>query len=130
VHPEDFDLFGRFSIIPSVQTTHATSDMKWAVDRIGNERIKGAYAYRQLMEQNGWLPNGSDFPVEHINPLYGFHAAVARKDADGYPENGFQMENSLTREQALRAMTIWAAKANFEENEKGSLEPGNLPTLS
>jgi predicted amidohydrolase YtcJ len=126
VHPEDFDLFGRFSVIPSVQTTHATSDMKWAADRIGNERIKGAYAFRQLLEQNGWLPNGSDFPVEHINPLYGFHAGVARKDADGYPENGFQMENSLTREQALRAMTIWAAKANFEENEKGSLEPGKF----
>lgn len=126
VHPDDFDLFGRFSIIPSVQTTHATSDMKWAADRIGKERIKGAYAYRQLLNQIGWLPNGSDFPVEHINPLYGFYAGVARKDLDGYPEDGFQMENSITREQALRAMTIWAAMAGFEENEKGSLEKGKF----
>ncbi len=126
VHKDDFDLFSKYSIIPSVQTTHATSDMKWAVHRIGPHRLKGAYAFRELLEQTGWLPNGSDFPVEHINPLYGYYAAVARKDLEGYPSNGFQMENSLTREQALRAMTIWAAKANFEENEKGSIEPGKF----
>ena len=126
IHPEDFDLFGQYSIIPSIQTTHATSDMIWALDRIGAERLKGAYAYQQLLEQNGWLPNGSDFPVEHINPLYGFYAAFARKNRDGYPEEGFQMENALTREQALRGMTIWAAKAQFEEQEKGSLEPGKF----
>jgi predicted amidohydrolase YtcJ len=126
VNQEDFNLFGRFSVVPSVQTTHATSDMKWAVHRIGEDRMKGAYAYRELLEQNGWLPNGSDFPVEHINPLYGFYAGVARKDPEGYPQGGFQMENALTREQALRAMTIWAAKANFEENEKGSIEAGKF----
>ena len=124
VHPDDFMLFGKYSIVPSVQTTHATSDMKWAVHRIGPERMKGAYAFRDLLDQNGWLPNGSDFPVEHINPLYGFYAGVARKDPEGYPEGGFQMENALTREEALMAMTIWAAKANFEENEKGSIETG------
>ncbi len=126
VHHDDFDLFGKYSVIPSVQTTHATSDMKWAIHRIGSERMKGAYAYKDLLEQIGWLPNGSDFPVEHINPLYGFYAGVARKDLDGYPEGGFQMENSLTREQALRGMTIWAAKAAFEEDEKGSIEPGKF----
>ena len=126
VHPDDFDLFGKYSVIPSVQTTHATSDMKWAIHRIGSERMKGAYAYKDLLEQIGWLPNGSDFPVEHINPLYGFYAGVARKDLEGYPEGGFQMENSLTREQALRGMTIWAAKAAFEEDEKGSIEPGKF----
>ncbi len=126
VHPDDFELFGNYSIIPSVQTIHATSDMKWAIHRIGNERMKGAYAYKDLLEQIGWLPNGSDFPVEHINPLYGFYSAVARKDLDGYPEGGFQMENSLSREQALRGMTIWAAKAAFEEDEKGSIEPGKF----
>ncbi len=126
VHPDDFKLFGKYSIVPSVQTTHATSDMRWAPSRIGQERMHGAYAFRKLLEMTGWLPNGSDFPVEHINPLYGFYAGVARKDLDGYPEGGFQMENSLTREQALRAMTIWAAKANFEEHEKGSLEPGKF----
>jgi predicted amidohydrolase YtcJ len=126
VSPEDLPLFGRYSIVPSVQTTHATSDMQWAVHRLGEARIKNAYAYRLLLEQTGWLPNGSDFPVENINPLYGFYAAVARKDIKGYPGEGFQMENSLTREQALRAMTIWAAKANFEEDEKGSIEPGKF----
>lgn len=126
VHPDDFELFGNYSIVPSVQTIHATSDMKWAIHRIGSERMKGAYAYRDLLEQIGWLPNGSDFPVEHINPLYGFYSAVARKDLDGYPEGGFQMENSLSREQALRGMTIWAAKAAFEEDEKGSIEPGKF----
>jgi predicted amidohydrolase YtcJ len=126
VHPEDFKLFGKYSIIPSVQATHATSDMNWAVHRIGMDRMKGAYALRDLLEQNGWLPNGSDFPVENINPLYGFYAAVARKDTEGFPEGGFQMENALTREQALRAMTIWAAKANFEDYEKGSIEPGKF----
>ena len=126
VHPDDFDLFGQYSIIPSIQTTHATSDMIWAYDRLGTERMKGAYAYQQLLQQNGWLPNGSDFPVERINPLYGFYAAFARKNHDGYPEGGFQMENALTREQAMRGMTIWAAKAQFEENEKGSLEPGKF----
>ena len=124
IHPEDFGLFGKYKIIPSIQTTHATSDMYWAEDRIGPERMKGAYAFKQLLEQNGWLPNGSDFPVEHINPLYGFYAGVARKDHKGYPPEGFQTENALTREQALRAMTVWAAKAAFEEDEKGSLVPG------
>ncbi len=126
VHPEDFSLFRRYNIIPSVQTTHATSDMLWAVDRLGHNRLKNAYAYQKLLQQNGWLPNGSDFPVEPINPLYGFYAGVARKNPEGEPANGFQMENALTREQALRAMTIWAAKAQFEENEKGSIEPGKF----
>ncbi len=122
VHPADFDLFGKYSIIPSIQAIHATSDMLWAIDRVGPERIRGA----QLLQQNGWLPNGSDFPVEPINPLYGFYAAIERKNFDEYPPNGFQMENALTREQALRAMTIWAAKAQFEEHEKGSIEPGKF----
>ena len=129
IHPDDFHLFGEFSIIPSIQTTHATSDMYWAIKRVGPERIKGGYAYAQLLEENGWLPNGSDFPVEHINPLYGFYAAVARKDQSGYPEGGFQPENALSREEALRAMTIWAARAAREEHMKGSIEPGKLADL-
>ncbi|NOY36818.1 MAG: amidohydrolase [Chlorobi bacterium] len=124
VAPGDFHMFGDFSIIPSVQTTHATSDMYWAEDRLGAERIKGAYAYHDLMEQNGWIPNGSDFPVEDINPLLGFYAGIFRQDTSGYPPEGFQTENALTREEALRAMTIWAAKADFEEDLKGSLESG------
>jgi hypothetical protein len=126
IAPDDFELFHRYSIIPSVQATHATSDMYWAVDRLGVYRVKGAYAYRDLMKANGWIANGSDFPVEDINPLFGFYAAVARMDQKGFPEKGFQAENALTREEALRAMTIWAARANFEENEKGSLEAGKF----
>ena len=103
--------------------------MYWAEERLGSERIKGAYAYRQLLEQNGWLPNGSDFPVEQINPLFGFYAGVVRKDQSGFPPEGFQTENAITREQALRAMTIWAARSGFEEDRKGSIEPGKLADL-
>ncbi len=122
--PEDIKMFGEYSIIPSVQPTHATSDMYWAGERLGKDRLKSSYVYKQLLEQNGWLPLGTDFPVENINPMYTFYAAVERKDLKGYPAGGFQPENALTREQALRGMTIWAAKANFEEKEKGSIEPG------
>ena len=124
VDKKDFDLFGKYSIIPSVQPTHATSDMYWAEDRLGKDRLKNAYAYEELLKQNGWLPLGTDFPVEEISPLKTFYAAVARKDSKHFPSNGFQKENALTREQALRGMTIWAAKAAFQENEIGSLEPG------
>ncbi|WP_242928369.1 amidohydrolase [Pontibacter vulgaris] len=126
INPADMAKFGNYSIIPSMQPTHATSDMYWAADRLGTERIKHAYPFKELMQQNGYIPLGSDFPVEDINPFYTFHAAVARQDAKNYPANGFQMENALTREEALRGMTIWAAKANFEENEKGSLEAGKF----
>ncbi|MFT3979043.1 MAG: amidohydrolase [Ferruginibacter sp.] len=124
VDPADFHFFTDNNIVPSVQPTHATSDMYWAADRIGNERIKTAYAYKQLLETNGWIPLGTDFPVEYISPMKTFFAAVVRKDAKGFPAGGFQMENALTREQAIRGMTIWAAKAAFEEKKKGSLEKG------
>ena len=126
IHSDDFQLFRDFSIIPSVQMSHATSDMYWAEDRVGPERIKGAYAYKKLLGQNGWLPNGSDFPVEKINPLFGFFAGFARMDQSGFPDGGWHIENALTREESLRAMTIWAAKSCFEENERGSLEPGKM----
>lgn len=126
VNQNDFNLFGAFAIIPSVQPTHATSDMYWAGDRVGPERVKGAYAYKQLLAQNGWIALGTDFPVEDISPFKTFYAAVVRKDAKGWPEGGYQMENALTREEAMRGMTIWAARSNFEENEKGSLEKGKL----
>jgi predicted amidohydrolase YtcJ len=124
VSPEDLRYFGEYNIIPSVQPTHATSDMYWAAARLGNVRVRYAYAYRQLLAQNGWMPLGTDFPVENINPMYTFYAAVERQDLKGFPSNGFQSENSINRIQALRGMTIWAAKANFEEKEKGSIEPG------
>jgi predicted amidohydrolase YtcJ len=126
INQDDFALFGKYNIIPSVQPTHATSDMYWAGERLGKQREKGAYAFRQLLEQNGWLPLGTDFPVEDISPFKTFYAAVARQDSKGWPEGGYQMENALTREHALRGMTIWAAKSNFEEKEKGSLEAGKF----
>jgi len=122
--PSDINMFGQYSIIPSVQPTHATSDMYWAGSRLGKKRLKTAYAYKQLLDQNGWLPLGTDFPVEDINPIYTFYAAVVRKDLKGFPANGFQPENALSRIEALRGITLWAAKANFEEKEKGSIEVG------
>lgn len=124
IHPEDLDKFAQYSIIPSIQATHATSDMYWADERLGPERIKWAYAFKDLLNQNGWLINGTDFPIENINPLYTFYASVARKDLEGYPEDGFQMENAMSREEALKSMTIWAAMGSFEEDKKGSLEVG------
>lgn len=122
----DFEIFNKFNIIPSVQPTHATSDMIWAKNRLGEHRLKFAYAYQMLLKQNNWLPLGTDFPVEHVSPFYTFYAAVARKDAYGNPTIGFNTDNALTREQALKGMTIWAAKAAFEENEKGSIELGKF----
>jgi predicted amidohydrolase YtcJ len=126
VNSNDFVLFGNYNVIPSVQPTHATSDMYWAGDRLGPERVKGAYAFNDLMKQNGWIPLGTDFPVEDISPFKTFFAAVIRKDDKGWPEGGYQVENALTREDALKGMTIWAAKSNFEESEKGSLEKGKF----
>ncbi len=123
VHPDDFELFRRYSIVPSIQATHATSDMYWAKDRVG-ERLQGGYAYQKLLGKLGWLPNGTDFPVEAIYPLHTFYASVFRTDHAGYPAGGFQTENALSREQSLRSMTIWAARSSFEESVKGSLEPG------
>lgn len=124
VHKEDVPMFGAYTIIPSVQPTHATSDMPWAEIRLGRNRIRRAYAYADLLKENGLLALGTDFPVEEVNPLNTFYAAVFRRDAQGQPENGFQTENALPREQALYGMTLWAALAQFEEEEKGSLTPG------
>lgn len=124
VSPTDFAKFSRFHILPSVQPTHATSDMYWVEDRLGPQRVKGAYAYKELLKQYGKLALGSDFPVEHFNPLYGFHAAVARVDKTGFPKGGFQIENAISREDALRGMTIWAAFSCFQEKKRGSIERG------
>ena len=124
VNENDFHYFSDYSIIPSVQPTHATSDMYWAGDRLGKERLANAYAYKQLLNTNLWMPLGTDFPVEYLSPFKTFYAAVVRRDATGFPAGGFQMDNALSRKQALYGMTAWAAKAAFEEKEKGSLEPG------
>jgi predicted amidohydrolase YtcJ len=126
IHPDDFKLFKEYSIIPSVQPTHATSDMYWAEQRLGPERIKTAYAYKQLLDQNGWMPLGTDFPIENVNPLYTFYAATARKDLKGFPDKGFEPENALTREEALQGITCWAARGSFLEKEIGSIEAGKF----
>lgn len=126
VDKADIAKFATYSIIPSIQATHATSDMYWAADRLGKERVKNAYAFKDLLKQNGVLVNGSDFPVEYVNPIFGFHSAVARQDSKNYPAKGFQMENALTRQEALKAMTIWSAYANFEEKERGTIVPQKM----
>ena len=125
VTPSDYEYFSE-KILPSVQPTHATSDMYWAENRVGTERIKGAYSYKSLLQQSGMVALGTDFPVERVNPMYTFYAAVARKDLENFPENGFRKEEALTREETLKGMTIWAAYSNFEENEKGSIEAGKF----
>ncbi len=125
ITPLDMDYFSK-NIIPSVQPTHATSDMYWAEDRVGGERIKGAYAYKSLLKSAGMIALGTDFPIERVNPMHTFYSATARKDLKNYPEEGYRMEESLSREETLKGMTIWAAYSNFEENEKGSIEVGKF----
>ena len=115
VDAQDFVLYKEYNIIPSIQATHCTSDMPWAEERLGSERVKNAYAYKTLLAQNGWLINGTDFPIEHISPIETFYSSVARK---------YLIENKLTREEALKSMTIWAAKGYFVESRKGSIEIG------
>ncbi|HSM63818.1 MAG TPA: amidohydrolase [Gillisia sp.] len=121
VDSADFKYFSK-NIIPSVQPTHATSDMYWAEDRLGPDRIQGAYAFKKLLDQAGIVALGTDFPVEEVSPFYTFYAAVARKDLQNYPEGGYKMDQALSREETLKGMTVWAAYANFEEKEKGSIE--------
>lgn len=115
VNPQDLALYKEYSVIPSIQATHCTSDMPWAEERLGSERVKNAYAYKSLLEQNGWLINGTDFPIEHISPLKTFYSSVARE---------YLTDNKLSREEALKSMTIWAAKGYFAESRKGSIEIG------
>ncbi|MDT0688709.1 amidohydrolase [Salegentibacter sp. F188] len=125
IDEEDFKYFSK-NIIPSVQPTHATSDMYWAEERLGKERLEGAYAYKKLLDQAGIIALGTDFPVEEVSPFLTFYAAVSRRDTKNYPEEGFMANEALSREETLRGMTIWAAFSNFEEDEKGSIEKGKL----
>tara|TARA_B100000809_G_C15108654_1_gene519714 strand:- start:465 stop:2096 length:1632 start_codon:yes stop_codon:yes gene_type:complete len=125
VTTSDFSYFSK-KILPSIQPTHATSDMYWAEDRVGSERIKGAYSYKTLLKKSGLVALGTDFPIERVNPMYTFYAAVARKDLENYPGEGYRIEEGLTREETLKGMTIWAAYSNFEEDEKGSIEIGKF----
>jgi len=151
--PPDILRFKKLGIIPSMQPTHCTSDMRWAEARLGSSRIRGAYAWRSLLDDGNIIPGGSDFPVESPNPLLGFYAAITRQDQDGIPRNaedvarsfqlssdgikdssaflnGWYANQKMTREEALRAFTIWGAYAEFAEHEKGSIEKGKLADLT
>jgi len=123
VHPNDIKYFKESGIIPSVQPTHAVSDMRFVENRIGSEREKWAYAYKSLLNTNGIIAIGTDFPVEDINPFNTIEAAVNRKNPAGDPQGGYLKNEALTLDECLRGMTLWAAMASFEENEQGSLEP-------
>jgi predicted amidohydrolase YtcJ len=126
VSKKDMAQFGAHHVIPSIQPTHATSDMYWAGERLGRNRIRRAYAYKQLLEQLGMVALGTDFPVEDVDPRKTMHSATARKDAQGYPEGGFQMENALSPIQAMRGMTQWVALTQFQEESLGTIEAGKL----
>mgnify|MGYP005851455233 CR=1 FL=1 len=120
------ELFQRYSVIPVMQATHATSDMRWAAERLGDVRIRGAYAWRRFLSMGLPVPNGSDFPVESPNPLWGFYAAITRQDHDGWPDGGWQPDQRMTRQEALRSWTLDGAYAAFEEHRRGSITPGKL----
>lgn len=121
---EDIPRFAKLGILPSMQFVHATSDLNMAEDRVGPERIKGAYAWRKMLDSGSIIPNGTDAAVELVNPFHGFYAAVTRMTRDGYPEGGWYPQECLTKEEALRAYTIWGAYAQFQEDNIGSIEKG------
>jgi hypothetical protein len=124
LHSDDIPRFAQLGVIPSMQASHQTSDMYWAGNRLGEGRLRGAYAWRSLLATNVVIPNGSDAPVEYVDPLISFKASVARQDARNWPVGGWFPEQRMTREEALLSMTLWAAYAGFQENELGSLTPG------
>lgn len=124
LHSDDLPRFAQLGVIPSMQASHQTSDMYWVGKRLGPTRTLGAYAWRSLLESGVVIPNGSDFPVEAVNPLISFHAAIARQDARDWPAGGWLPEQRMTREEALKSMTLWPAYAGFQEGELGSLSVG------
>jgi len=126
ISPDDIPRFAELGVIPSMQASHQTSDMYWAGTRLGSTRLLGAYAWRSLLNNGSIIPNGSDFPVEQVNPLISFHAAFSRQDARDWPPNGWYPEQKMTRDEALRSITLWPAYAAFQENVMGSLTPGKL----
>lgn len=129
VEPKDFLLFSKYGVFPSVQPTHAVSDQRWAEKRIGKKRMIGAYAYKTLLNQYGMLAIGTDFPVELTDPFLTIHAAVQRKNFDNLPANGFYTDESITLEECIKGMTLWAAFASFQENSLGSIEKGKDATF-
>ena len=128
--PEDIARFARLGVIASMQPTHATSDMGWAEARLGPQRIQGAYAWQSVLKSDAHLPLSSDFPGETMNPFYGIYAAITRQDPQGNPQGGWYPEQRLTLGEAMRGYTIEGAYAEFEENNKGSIEPGKLADMT
>jgi len=124
LHQDDIPRFAQMGVIPSMQASHQTSDMYWIGKRLGPTRLYGAYAWQSLLNTGVIIPNGSDFPVEEVNPLISFHASIARQDARDWPAGGWFPEQKMSREDALRSMTLWAAYAGFQEKELGSITPG------
>jgi predicted amidohydrolase YtcJ len=129
IDPLDFQKFAEYAVFPSVQPTHAVSDCRWVEQRIGKNRLKGAYAYKNLIEQYGMIAIGTDFPVEQINPFLTIHAAVERLNEKNEPLNGFLKEEAISLEEVMKGMTIWAAFAEFKENSRGSIEKGKDATI-
>ena len=130
LQPGDIPRFKATGILPSMQPTHATSDMDWAEARLGPVRIKGAYAWRSILNTGVHIIGGSDFPVEFVNPLFGIYAAITRQDRSGYPAGGWFSDQRMTREEAVKCFTQWAAYGAFQENEKGTIEAGKLADLT
>lgn len=124
LHSDDIPRFSALGVIPSMQASHQTSDMYWAGTRLGDTRLRGAYAWRSLLDAGSIIPNGSDFPVEYVNPLISFKASVSRQDARGWPAGGWYPEQRMSRDEALKSMTLWPAYAAFQEQELGSLTVG------
>ena len=127
LHPDDIGRFKELDVIPAMQTIHMASDRPWAIDRLGEKRIvEGAYVWQKLLQSGVKIVNGTDAPVEPLNPIPSFYAAVSRKTLSGTPEGGYEPDQKMTRAQALKSYTIWAAYGGFMENEKGSIEVGKL----
>ncbi|MCS7313082.1 MAG: amidohydrolase [Acidobacteria bacterium] len=130
VHPQDIPRLARLGVVPSMQPTHATSDMPWAPDRLGPDRLQGAYAWRSILQTGLKIAGGSDAPVEEISPLLGLYAAVTRQDLQGRPAGGWRPEERVTPQEALQMFTQWAAYAAFEEFQRGTLRPGTWADLT
>lgn len=129
IDPNDLKKFADFAVFPSVQPTHAVSDCRWVEQRIGKSRLNGAYAYKSLINQYGMVAIGTDFPVENIDPFATIHAATQRKNINNQPANGFLLNESISFDEVMKGMTIWAAFAEFSENKRGTIEKGKEATI-
>jgi predicted amidohydrolase YtcJ len=130
VHPDDLPRFSKLGIIPSMQPSHAISDLHFAPSRLGMKRLEGAYAWQSFLRSGSIIAGGSDAPVERGDPIIEFYAAVTRRDLKGFSGKGWHPEQAVSREEALKMFTLWAAYAAFEENARGSIEPGKLADLT